>query len=205
MRSLVEHLRPRGLPEIELYPMESQGPVNMSANTIAAMAATSDKVKVFGLPVPPLAAGTLDEAKGILDYLLRLEPIAEVYRKLKELDIAIFGIAALSDPAAIKRSANYYGVESDVVEAVSKRAVGNLLWQFFDEDGNILDSELHHRIISVTLEQLRDMTRSPDKMVIGIAGGEYKAKALKASILGGFMNTLITDAYTAERLIEIAD
>ena len=42
-------------------------------------------------------------------------------------------------------------------------------------------------------------------MVIGVAGGEYKARALMAAISGGFMDTLITDVYAAEHLIEMAD
>jgi DNA-binding transcriptional regulator LsrR (DeoR family) len=206
VRSLVEHLRPGVLQELEIYPMESRGPLQISANTLAAnMAAKSEGSDAFGLPIPPLTAGTLDEARRILDYFLNLESIAEVYRSLSELDVAILGIASLTDSASRERNAKYYGVELSFIEEISRQAVGNILWQFLDESGNLVDSELHRRVISVTLEHLRGMSRSPEKWVIAAAGGVYKVRAIKAAILGGFIDTLITDIQTAEHLLEMAE
>jgi len=206
VRSLVEHLRQGKLQRLEVYPMESRGPLEISANTLAAnMAAKCEKSVAFGLPIPPLTAGTIKEAKQVLDYLLNIESIAEVYGKLKELDVAIIGIASLMDPASRERNAKYYGVDLNFIEEISKKAVGNILWQFFDENGNLVDSDLHERVITVTLEQLRRMSRSPERRVIAVAGGEYKVKAIRAAILGGFIDTLITDIDTAEKLLEMAE
>lgn len=206
VRSIMERLRPGRLQKLKIFPMESIGTLEVSANTLAAnMAAKSEESEAFGLPIPPLTTGTVEEAKRILDYLLDIKPIAKVYEELKELDAAIVGVSSLITSASREKSAEYYDVDLSFIEEIAKKAVGNIFWQFFDESGKIVDSALHRRVITMTLEQLREMSRSPEKKVIAVAGGEYKVRAIKAAILGGFIDTLITDIETAEALLEIAE
>ena len=206
MRSLVEHLRATTLPPLEVYPMESLGPVHISANTVAAnFAASGEGITAFGLPIPPLTAGSLEEAQGILEYLLNLESVVHVRQGLEQLDVAIIGLGSLTDPGSRERDARYYGVELEVIEAISEKAVGHILWRFFDGDGNVVDSELHRRVISVELAQLTAMSRSPERMVIGIAGGQHKIQMIRAAILGGFIDAIITDIDSAEQLLAMAE
>lgn len=206
VRSTVNHLRPGRLKKLEVFPMESRGPPEVSANTHSAnMAAKCAESEAFGLPIPPLTMGTVEEARRYIDYLLNFKPIAETCEKLKELDVAIVGVASLIDPASREKSAKYYGVDLSFIEEIAKKAIGNIFWQFFDKNGDIVDSELHKKVIAVKLEQLREMSRSSEKKVIAIAGAEYKVKAIKAAIQGEFVDTLVTDIETAEALLEIAE
>ena len=48
------------------------------------------------------------------------------------------------------------------------------------------------------LDMIRRMARKPDKRVVCIAGGEDRLDAIKASLLGGYFNVLITDLETAK-------
>jgi DNA-binding transcriptional regulator LsrR (DeoR family) len=54
----------------------------------------------------------------------------------------------------------------------------------------------NRRVIGVTLEQLRGVDRC-----VGIAGGERKFEAIRGALKGGWINVLITDRTTAERLL----
>jgi DNA-binding transcriptional regulator LsrR (DeoR family) len=51
-------------------------------------------------------------------------------------------------------------------------------------------------VIGVTLEELKQTPR-----VIGVAGGKRKVDAIRACLTGGLINVLITDKFTAERLL----
>ena len=57
-------------------------------------------------------------------------------------------------------------------------------------------SDVDRRVIGVTLEQLRNVDRS-----VGVAGGERKYEAIRGAVVGNWINVLITDHMTAERLI----
>jgi DNA-binding transcriptional regulator LsrR (DeoR family) len=52
------------------------------------------------------------------------------------------------------------------------------------------------RVIGVTLQQLTSADRS-----VGVAGGERKYHAIRGAVRGRWVNVLITDVATAERLL----
>ena len=56
--------------------------------------------------------------------------------------------------------------------------------------------EHHKRLITIRIETLRKM-----KHVVGVAGGKEKIDAIKASIRGGIIHSLITDEITAGILL----
>ncbi|MCJ7736289.1 MAG: sugar-binding domain-containing protein, partial [Anaerolineae bacterium] len=51
-------------------------------------------------------------------------------------------------------------------------------------------------VIGMSLEQLTRVQRS-----VGVAGGKRKHAAIRGALLGGFINVLITDRFTAEWLV----
>ena len=68
--------------------------------------------------------------------------------------------------------------------------------QFFDRDGAPVHGPLDDRVIGITLEELKKTPR-----VIGVAGGERKVEAIRACLNGGLVNVLVTDKFTAEKLL----
>lgn len=77
-------------------------------------------------------------------------------------------------------------------------AVGNIMAQFFNIKGEKVNCELHRRIVSLSIEELRDMKR-----VIGVAGGNRKIKSILGALHGRFVNILITDENTAKSIIHL--
>ena len=74
--------------------------------------------------------------------------------------------------------------------------MGSICLRFFDEHGARVESDVDRRVIGVTLEQLRKADRS-----VGIAGGARKYDAIHGALKGAWINVLITDSTTAERLL----
>jgi DNA-binding transcriptional regulator LsrR (DeoR family) len=76
-------------------------------------------------------------------------------------------------------------------------AVGDICLRFFDWQGRPVVTPLNDRVISMELEQLKQVKRS-----VGIAGGPRKINAIRGAINGGWINVLITDQQTAYRLMD---
>ena len=65
--------------------------------------------------------------------------------------------------------------------------------------GNEIDeSSLTNHVISMSLSQLKKVERA-----IGVAGGESKFDAILGALRGRLINILITDQFTAKRLLEV--
>jgi len=52
------------------------------------------------------------------------------------------------------------------------------------------------RVIGITLEELNQLDR-----IIALAGGKAKIKAIRGALNTGIIDLLITDKFTAERLV----
>jgi DNA-binding transcriptional regulator LsrR (DeoR family) len=76
-----------------------------------------------------------------------------------------------------------------------ENAVGDILLRFFDPNGNLVETGLEKRVISMSLEQLRKVSRA-----IGVAGSSRKYAAILGALRGRWINILVTDHFTARRL-----
>jgi DNA-binding transcriptional regulator LsrR (DeoR family) len=76
-------------------------------------------------------------------------------------------------------------------------AVGDICLRFFDAAGQPVSTSLNDRVISMELDTLRRVAR-----VVGIAGGRRKTAAIRGALAGRWINVLITDRNTAERLLK---
>jgi lsr operon transcriptional repressor len=75
---------------------------------------------------------------------------------------------------------------------------GDILGQFFDADGNVIDLPIHDRRIGIDLSDLKNIPK-----VVGVAGGLHKAEAILGALHGGFLDVLITNELAALRLLEL--
>ncbi|MCA0305871.1 MAG: sugar-binding transcriptional regulator [Actinobacteria bacterium] len=73
---------------------------------------------------------------------------------------------------------------------------GDMLGEWFDADGRVVPQATSDRRIGMDLAELATMPH-----VIGVAAGVEKATAIRAAVLGGYLDVLITDEPTAELLL----
>jgi DNA-binding transcriptional regulator LsrR (DeoR family) len=62
----------------------------------------------------------------------------------------------------------------------------------------VVDLPIHDRRIGIELADLRRIPK-----VVGVAGGEHKAKAILGALHGGFLDVLVTNELAAIRLLEL--
>lgn len=93
--------------------------------------------------------------------------------------------AGLYSPSTITRIAELGGA-------------GDMLGEWFDAEGTVIPEATSDRRIGIDLQELRSMPH-----VIGVAAGSDKVTAIRAALLGGYLNALVTDEETAEHLINI--
>jgi Putative sugar-binding domain/Amidohydrolase len=132
------------------------------------------------------------EAKAVL---VQDPAVKEAARLFAKLDLALVGIGSL-DPSPLLASSGNIFSEGERRQLRRSGAVGDICFQFIDEKGKLLKSPLMDRVIGVDLVTLKASPR-----VVGIAGGLSKVRAILASLRGKWINVLITDRQTAERLV----
>lgn len=95
----------------------------------------------------------------------------------------------------LARSGNVFSSRelADIAEA---GGVGDMSLRFFDENGRFVKTPLDDRVIGMTLEEMSHVDR-----VIALAGGQSKTAAIRGALRTGVIDLLITDRFTAERLV----
>ncbi|MBP0573670.1 hypothetical protein J8J27_23500, partial [Mycobacterium tuberculosis] len=84
----------------------------------------------------------------------------------------------------------------ELTDLERRGAVGDMCLRFFDAAGKPVESPFDERVTGITLEQLKAVPH-----VIAVAGGARKTAAIRGALLTGAVNTLITDKFTAERIL----
>lgn len=112
----------------------------------------------------------------------------------KKTNIAVFTVGTVRDDAMLF---NLGYLNPTEINTLQKKAVGDISSRFIDANGNIADKDINERTIGISLEDLKE---KPCKLLV--AGGDQKIKSIKAALIGGFANVLITDENTARGLLE---
>jgi DNA-binding transcriptional regulator LsrR (DeoR family) len=82
------------------------------------------------------------------------------------------------------------------LEALQKDgAVGDICFRFYDAEGRPVKGAFDGRVIGIDLEGLRRVPRS-----VALCGGKRKFAAILGALRGRWVNTLVTDQFTAQRL-----
>lgn len=113
-------------------------------------------------------------------------------------DIALVGVGAVTGQGSgnILRAYESPGLVRSVVAA---GGVAHLCGHHISESGQHLRTELCDRTIAVDLERLLSIP-----LVVAVAWGEEKVRALSAVMRGHYVSALVTDRATALRLLEEA-
>jgi len=131
------------------------------------------------------------------DLLIQEPRVREVLEMGRRSDAVLVGIGGHTSAASSLIWTGYLD-ESELVAIKRIGSVGHLCAQFFDIAGNLIDTELHHRVISIGIQALKNV-----ETVIGVAGTEDKAEAIFGALKGQYINVLITDDQAAHKIIEI--
>jgi DNA-binding transcriptional regulator LsrR (DeoR family) len=128
--------------------------------------------------------------------LMADEVTQQATRLFSQVTTALVGIGALDPSPLLAQSGNIFSPQ-ELNLLRQKKAVGDILLRFFDQNGDLVETGLEKRVISMSLDQLSKVHRA-----IGVAGGSRKYAGILGALRGRWINILVTDHFTAERLVK---
>lgn len=146
--------------------------------------------RLYLVPSPLLVS-----ARSVRDALQREPDVEEIFRMVPLSSMTVVGIGSMEDDATI--ISNGLLSKNDFTVLKMQGAVGDLLSHFMDKNGAPISADLEDRLISLSLDGLRQLEN-----VIGVAGGPGKTDAILAALRGKYLDVLITDEDTALRLLQ---
>ena len=126
--------------------------------------------------------------------LLRDPNVSNTIELFERVTLALVGIGALEPSTLVASSGNVFS-EQELKSVQKQGAVGDICLRFYDARGQAVRGALDDRVIGMTLDGLRRVQRS-----VAVCGGKRKFPAILGAVRGKWINTLVTDQYTAERL-----
>jgi DNA-binding transcriptional regulator LsrR (DeoR family) len=140
-----------------------------------------------------LAAPAIVDSRETKRALIERCGLGEVYELARALDAVVMGVGGSSSFAA----ALGYGLvtQEEIAELHARGAIGNILYNFFDAEGCLVDHSINARVMSIPVESLR---RAPVRILV--AGGHDKPQAIAAACRLLQPTTLVTDEATAKAM-----
>lgn len=150
--------------------------------------------QIFNAKLHLLPAPLLVSSPEMVTAMKQEPSVTEIMRMVKLASMTLVGIGGMSDNATILQ--NGIVSKNDFFYLSMQGAVGDVLSHFIDKEGNLVHTAIEDRLISTSLDTLRQLDN-----VVGVAAGANKVEAIRAALRGKYLDTLITDEITAQALI----
>lgn len=141
----------------------------------------------------PAVAVTAEEAES----LVATPEVARSLDMARHADVAFLGIGAFPTDTTKTFLELARASKAEIAEAKKKKVVGQFAGRFFDDNGNQVDLQLHKRLVSLDLEEVRGIPT-----IVSIACGRGKRRAVRAALRGGLIDILIVDPELGRSLVE---
>ena len=192
--SMVDHMHPISKAENCLVVQMLGGVGNPSAEQHANRLAIRLARLVHGEARFLSAPGLVGSARAA-KVLLEDRSVSETVALCSNVSLALVGVGALEPSALVASSGNTFS-RAELEDLQKSGAVGDICLCFYDAAGRPVRGALDGRVIGIELESLRRVQRS-----VALCGGKKKFSAILGALRGQWVNTLITDQYTAQRLV----
>lgn len=130
------------------------------------------------------------------DAILRLRHIQAVQDLIRRASVAIVGVGEVSADCTLARMGPLSA--SDVDSLLKAGAVADILGNFIDKNGQLVEVDVNQRVLTTDLEVLKEIDN-----VFAVTGGLKKAQAISAALRSGCIDNIITDAQTAEQVLQL--
>lgn len=142
------------------------------------------------LPVPGVVGSA--QARRVLEDDFHVRQALDLF---PHVTVAVVGIGTVEPSPLLASSRNVF-TEDELRLVKAAGGVGDICLRFFNEAGAPVANSLDERVIGMTLETIRQVSRS-----IAVAGGARKTRAIGSALRGGLVSHLVTDHLTATRLV----
>lgn len=190
LRACVEQLPKMSTPQHRLVSLVGNMHPDGSATPFNVVVRMADRVGAQHHPMP-LTVLVRDPSE--LPVLHDQAPVANTRKLCAEADVTYVGIGQISADAPLVIDG--FLTQDESQKLVDRGAVGEIVGWSYDGNGQIIEGLTNDRVSSAPLV--------PDnpKPVIGLANGKGKVAAILGALNGRLINGLITDEFTAERIL----
>jgi deoxyribonucleoside regulator len=184
-----DHKPLNGMVVVQLNGGVSKAEYDTHASEIAQKIGEKCRATPYLLPLPAI----VDNAQ-LKKAIIQDRNIARTLEYARNATMAIFTIGLFNTDSVLVK-ADYFN-NDEVSSLLKDGAVADICSRIITREGRICSAELDKRTIGIELEELREKEYS-----IAVAGGREKFPAIQAAIKSGVFNVLITDEYTASKLM----
>ena len=168
--------------------LAESAPINPYDN--ATMIARALGARCYYLTAPMFA-----ETAELRDILVACEPVRSVLAMVPSLDVALLSAIDLSEQSkALEYEVISRETRASLLEA---GAVGDICGHYLDSSGK----PLHHPLVQRTIHPPIDHVLQIRHRILA-AGGEHKVPIIRAGLLAGFGQVLVTDEAAASKLLD---
>lgn len=132
--------------------------------------------------------------------MLNIPNVREAIALGRKSDVALLGIGTVVDENYSSLFQGGHISRSVLKNLVDCDAVGDVSARHFDIFGNAAITDFHERLVGIARD---DLLAIPVRL--GVAGNIAKAQAILGALRGGYVNMLVTDSMTAERVLSLDD
>jgi len=194
LRETIRNTRPGRYPDLCINSMMGGLTHGLELNTFETASSLANRLNAeCQYLAAPIYAGSPTSR----DIILAQDVFREAFERISANDVAVLSIGDLSLRSLLIR----YGLPRDVPaeELMSLGAVGDILGQFYDAEGRVIDHPLNLRAIALPLTEL---SRIPT--VILASGGQNKIPAIAAALKARLASVFICDESTARAARDLA-
>jgi deoxyribonucleoside regulator len=157
----------------------------------------ADLQRKFRCSAVYLNAPYIVENAEIAQSFLATKNVADGIDNARKTNVALLSVGSLDIATSSYFLAGHITTD-DILDMVQAGAVGDVCGFQIDEFGQKVCEEFQSRVIGIGLE---DYLKIPIR--IGVAGGPSKVLPLLGGLRAGYLNVLITDADTAQQILEL--
>ncbi len=190
LAAVVRHLPPMPNSEVKFVSLLGGLTRKFSASPFDVIHLIAERTgsEAYLMPVPLYANSAADRT-----VLLAQLGVSAVFDIARRADLMLVGIGEARPSGSLVQTGM---IRPDEVAELERAGVaGEMLGHFFDAQGNIVETELSSRSISLSPQDLRG------RNIVAIAGGPSKVAGIRAALASGLLKGLITDELTARRLV----
>ena len=173
------------------------GVLGSSRNSYSAQTLVDQLAQKLGGVGTYLYAPFIVESGQTANSLMKDQSVEQAIASGRDCDIALLGIGTTKPELCSLYKENHLSLQE--LRIIRKTgAVGDVCALYFNINGKLSPVDFHKRRIGVSRTNLQNI---PTRLAV--AGGFEKADAILGAILGGYVNSLVTDNLTAFRVLEL--
>lgn len=189
--AVARHLQPSERQNIQIAYLK--GTVANSTHNNYVVEVTRRFNECFHTQAQILPLPVIFENKQVKEMVEQDRFIKDILNTIAQTTVAIFTVGT-TDPDATLFNLGY--LTPTEIDNLEHHAVGDIISQFVDQEGKVVNQDLTARTMAMPIAHLHDV-----RDAILVAGGIKKLPAIRAALAGHYATTLVTDSEVAQQLL----